>query len=277
MKSPISVIMPVYNGFPFLEKAIKSVLNQTYKNFEFIIYDDASRDASWELIKKYQAKDARIKAFRNPKNLGVGQTLNLSLRQAQGVYVARMDADDIMQTHRLEKQVDFLNHNPQVVVAGSWLKEINKMGEIIGKRQLPTKHKDIYRMMFYAMGVQHPTLMFNTGLIPKDFNWYQESGYIEDLDMLFRLFRYGKFINLPEYLMFYRVHKENLSLKYPKKTFKEALRIRKKAVIFYGYKASFRAKILLTLSCITVFLLPEKWINRFYSYFRKLSTFIKYA
>ena len=91
-KPKISVIMSVYNGTPFLEEAVESILKQTYKNFEFIIVDDASTDETWKYLKFLN--DQRIKLLKNTKNLGLAASLNIALRQAQGDFVARMDADD---------------------------------------------------------------------------------------------------------------------------------------------------------------------------------------
>src|SRR4030042_6096810 len=121
----ISVIMSVYNGLPlgpqpktktassaYLKEAVESILNQTYRNFEFIIVDDASRDKSWDYLKSL--KDRRIKLIRNKKNLGLAASLNIALRQAQGDYVARMDADDISLPNRFEEQIYFLQKNPKI-------------------------------------------------------------------------------------------------------------------------------------------------------------------
>lgn len=270
MENLVSVIMPVYNGLPYLKKALESVLNQSYSKLEFIIYDDASKDNSWQIIKKFQTKDKRIRLFQNKKNLGLGITLNKAIKKAKGEYVARMDADDIMVSERLEKQVKFLEKNPQIVVVGSWMKEINEKGEIIGKRKLPVEHKQIYQMMYYLMGLQHPSAMFNLNLIPANFKWYQEKKYIEDLDMFFRLLKYGQFANLSQYLMFYRIHAKNISLKNLKKTFMRARKVRNKAIRQYNYHPNLKAKFLHFFTGLLVWVLPEKYLLNIYSLFRRL-------
>lgn len=270
-KPLVSVILPVYNGLPYLEKAIQSVLKQSFANFELLILDDASTDDSWQLMKKYAAKDKRIKIFQNKKNLGIGKSLNLLIKKSSTQFLARMDADDIMVSKRLSRQVNYLQKHTDVVVLGSWMKEIDKKGRIIGLRKVPLKHKDIYQMMYYAMGMQHPTLVFNTKLIPVDFPWYQEHGLVEDLDMLFRLLKHGRFANLPSFLMFYRLHTDNLSLREPKKTFIAAQKIRKKAVQEYGYQPGLKAKLLHLFSQLFVLLTPEKFILKLYSLFRFLT------
>ena len=85
--------MSVFNGMPYLTEAVKSILNQTYKNFEFIIVDDASTDVTWRYIRS--VRDKRVKLIKNRDNQGLAKSLNKALRKAQGDYVARMDADDV--------------------------------------------------------------------------------------------------------------------------------------------------------------------------------------
>src|SRR3990167_10971452 len=109
MKPKISVIMSVYNGMPFLKEAVASILKQTYRNFEFIIVDDGSRDKSWEYLKSL--KDTRIKLLKNGRNLGLAASLNKALKKAKGDFIARMDADDVSFPQRLETQIKFLEKN----------------------------------------------------------------------------------------------------------------------------------------------------------------------
>jgi glycosyltransferase involved in cell wall biosynthesis len=104
----ISVIMAVYNGEKYLAEAIESILNQTFKEFEFIIIDDGSKDNSLNIIKRYAKKDSRIIIIKNEKNMKLAWSLNKGLKIARGKYIARMDSDDISLTDRLEKQYYFL-------------------------------------------------------------------------------------------------------------------------------------------------------------------------
>ena len=111
----ISVIMSVHNGQYYLPTSIESILNQSYKDFEFLIMDDNSNDDTYELLKKYQKFDSRIKIFQNKTNLGLTKSLNILLLNSQGKYVARQDADDISEINRLSIQYKTLeNSNYQV-------------------------------------------------------------------------------------------------------------------------------------------------------------------
>src|SRR3989338_10709157 len=131
----ISVIMSVYNGMPYLPEAVKSILNQTYKNFEFIIIDDASTDQSTKYLRFL--KDKRIKLIKNSKNLGLAASLNKALKFAKGEYIARMDADDISLPKRFEKQVKFFKKHPSVDICGTWVNLIDDVGKIIGEKKYP--------------------------------------------------------------------------------------------------------------------------------------------
>lgn len=270
-KALISVVMPTYNAKDFLIQAIESVLSQSYKNFEFIIVDDRSADNSYQICQKYQKIDPRIKLFQNKKHQGVGFTLNQAINQSKGQLIARMDADDIMMPFRLEEQVNYFNRNKDVVCLGSWMKEINEKNEIIGKRITPLVHNKIYEKMFYEMAIQNPTLMINKNLVPTDFPWCKTDGILDDLDLLFKLLQFGKFGNINKYLMLYRVHDNNLSLKNIKQTFKEALAIRKNAIKKYGYKPSIKGKIISFLQQIIINFIPNKNLYFFYRIFRKIN------
>lgn len=110
-KTPdVSIIMAVFNGEEFIEDSIKSVLKQTFKNFEFIIVDDGSIDNSLKIIKSYQAIDSRIKIITQ-KNNGLAKSLNVGIKNSKGKYIARIDADDLCYECRLEKQYLFMENN----------------------------------------------------------------------------------------------------------------------------------------------------------------------
>ena len=116
--SKVSVIMAVYNGEKYLKPAIESILNQTVKNFEFIMIDDVSKEGSLEILKKFSKKDKRIKILRNKINIGLAKSLNRAIKLSKGEFIARMDVDDISLSERLEFQLKFLNENPDYAFCG---------------------------------------------------------------------------------------------------------------------------------------------------------------
>ncbi|MFX1257023.1 MAG: glycosyltransferase family 2 protein [Promethearchaeota archaeon] len=115
----VSIIMSIYNGEDYLNKAIDSILNQTFKDFELILIDDASTDTSLEIIENYAKIDKRIRVLKNPVNVGLTKSLNNAIRHFRGKYIARQDVDDISLPNRLELQLNFLENNPEYAFCGT--------------------------------------------------------------------------------------------------------------------------------------------------------------
>ncbi len=114
--------MSVYNGDMYLKEAIESILNQTFTDFEFLIINDGSIDKSEKVIKSYS--DKRIRYYKNSKNLGLAASLNKGVGLSKAKYLARMDGDDVSYPNRLEKQVNFMDVNPEIDVCGTWVKHL---------------------------------------------------------------------------------------------------------------------------------------------------------
>lgn len=129
-KPRVSVIMSVYNGTQYLCDAVQSILDQTYGDFEFLIIDDASTDSSLDILRKFN--DPRIRIIVNKKNIGLTKSLNVGIAQARGKYIARMDADDISQPNRFEKQVYYLDTYPEIAVVGTCAEMIDDNSKSIG-------------------------------------------------------------------------------------------------------------------------------------------------
>ncbi len=155
-KTPdVSIIMAVFNGEEFIEDSIKSVLKQTFKNFEFIIVDDGSIDNSLKIIKSYQAIDSRIKIITQ-KNNGLAKSLNVGIKNSKGKYIARIDADDLCYECRLEKQYLFMENNHLVDLIGSSVDVINENGVITSQKIQITEFKksikiDFYYLLFFTL------------------------------------------------------------------------------------------------------------------------------
>lgn len=267
----ISVIMPVYNAGDFLVEAIESILNQTYQNFEFIIIDDNSSDDSWQILKKYKKIDQRVKIYKNKNHLGVSNTMKKAIKKAKGTFLARMDADDVSSPQRLEKQLIFLIKNPKNVACGTQCYIVNKNSKIIGEKKFPISFEEIYKYIFIFAPLQQPTLMINRKLLPKDFTYYQDGmNTAEEIELIFKLFQFGKITNLKEKLLYYRLHDKNTSLVDPKKTFLLTLYSRIKAVLFYHYRPTIKGLIYNIIQTFAILFLPKKFIVDLYQIVRKL-------
>lgn len=208
-KPKISVVMSVYNGMPFLPDAVKSILMQTYKNFEFIIVDDASIDGTWNYLKSLQ--DKRLKLIKNRKNLGLAASLNIALRQAEGDYIARMDADDINLPQRFEKQIEFLSKNPSIDLCGTWVDLINEKGRKIGEKKYPTDPNLIKRSLTWYTAVVHPTYMARKSFYEKLRGYRLNFDLAEDYDLLSRAKNQFKIANLPQKLLLWRLQNRRRS------------------------------------------------------------------
>ena len=263
--------MPVFNAAPYLTQSIESILNQTYKKFEFIIIDDASTDDSWKIIRSYARRDPRIRIYRNHLNLGVSTTSDIAISLARGKYLARMDADDISTSDRLEKQLKYLKSNPKTVIVGAQCAIINQDNQIIGFKNFPLSDTDINKMLFWAVPIQQGYMMINRSLLPKNFTWYSiNKTSAEEVDLYFRLSQYGFFANLKDNLYFYRQLNNSLSRQNPKKTFYLTLQSRLIA-IKNGYKPSFKAIIINLAEIIAISLLPSSLIYNLWYFIRGIT------
>lgn len=265
----ISVLMPVFNAASYVEEAIESVLAQTCRHFELIVVDDGSTDNSWNILQNLAKKDKRIHVFRNKKNSGIGYTRKRLANLAKGQFAAIMDADDIMFPNRLAIQAQYLLKHPNVVVVGGQCITIDEQGTISGSKKFPIHHEEIYNMMFTRMSIQQPASMINLALVPEEFPWYDNTvSPVEDLDNLFRLFQSGKFANVSEDVLYYRVYPTSSSLKNIKRTFWLTMKVRARAVFAYGYKPTLLAWIVMIPQMIAVLFLPSRLVFPVYSYLR---------
>jgi glycosyltransferase involved in cell wall biosynthesis len=272
-KPLVSVILPVYNADRFLSLAIESILNQTYKNFELIAIDDGSRDNSLDILKKYAKKDKRIKIIHNQKNQNIANSLNKGIKIAKGQYIARMDADDQSLPNRIESQVKYLLKHQNIVILGGQCKTIDINNKIIGRKLFPVTNNRICEALYYENPIQHPTVIFNKKLIPKNFSWYNPTlPPAEDYDLFFRLAQFGKFHNLKKYVLKYRLYIGSETFKNPLNTFNITLKVRKLAITQYGYKPSFKGKIVHKLQKLTVLLLPRVLIYPTYLLIRGIKS-----
>ena len=147
-KIKVSVIMAVHNQNLFLEKSIKSILNQSYRKFYFLIIDDGSDKKTKKILEKYKNKDNRIKILTNKKNIGLPKSLNKAIKLVKTELIARMDADDISLKNRLKKQVNFFRKKKYLSILGSNAIIINHNGKTIKKSRMETEHKRIVKDIY---------------------------------------------------------------------------------------------------------------------------------
>ncbi len=256
-KPQISVILPVFNAEKYLAQALESLRYQTYKNFEVIAIDDGSTDTSYQILKTYAKLDPRFRIYKNPKNLNIARTLNRGLKLAKGQYIARMDADDISLPNRFSQQLKYLKKHPNVVILGGQCKTMDTTDKLIGRKLFPISHKQITEALYTTNPIQHPTVMINRSLIPQNFSWYNpELPPAEDYDLFFRLGQFGKYHNLPNFLLIYRQYLGSSTFTNPTETFNVTRKVRSTAIHEYGYEPSKKAILTHNLQVALIKIIP---------------------
>lgn len=214
MPSPaVSVIMSVYNGARFLDLAIDSVLAQDFTEFEFIVLDDGSSDASPTIIRELAARDARIVPILR-ENRGLIASLNEMIEKARAPIIARMDADDICQPTRFTEQVAFLEAHPDYGVVGTWSEDIGEHGEKLHRTgpDHPVTHEEL--LSFIPVNgplICHPAAMYRREVVRSVGSYHAAFRHCEDLDLWLRLAGVTKLGNIPRRLLRYRRYGEQVS------------------------------------------------------------------
>jgi len=162
-ETKVTVLMALYNGGEYLKKSIKSVLNQSYQDFEFLIINDCSTDNSVELIDSFH--DPRIRIHHNQENLGQTKSLNVGLKLARGEWIARMDADDFALKHWLEKQMSFVNEHPDYAVVSADAIVIDEHDKVQKKYLSPSHIDDIVFKAFFTSPINHVGCVMNKKVV----------------------------------------------------------------------------------------------------------------
>ncbi|NMC36408.1 glycosyltransferase [Candidatus Beckwithbacteria bacterium] len=217
----VSVIMPAFNAQDYIKEAIESILSQTFTNFEFIIIDDCSNDKTSQIIKSFH--DSRIIYLKNPSQLGLAKSLNKGLHLAKGIYIARMDADDISDSKRFELQVKKMEEDKQLALLGTWFKMIDHSGKTITICQTPTDYKQIVTSLKTSNQFAHGSVMIRKKCLKK-VGFYQTNLLAEDYELWLRISKAYKVANLPKTLYSWRLIP---SLEFVQKQYKRKLDVRR--------------------------------------------------
>jgi glycosyltransferase involved in cell wall biosynthesis len=200
----VSVVTATCNGARFLSAAIESILAQSYPDFEYVIVDDASTDASAAIIAGFAAQDSRIRLLTNPAQLGPAVALNRALAAAQGDYVAVLDHDDLALPERLARQVAFLDTQPEVGAVGAQVRIIDEAGAVIREQPYPA-HPAVARwQVLFGASLLHSASMYRRRLLQQLGGYSAAHPYLCDYELLARLAEVSQIVNLPDTLACYR-------------------------------------------------------------------------
>jgi glycosyltransferase involved in cell wall biosynthesis len=204
----VTVLMTVFNGEKFLKESIESILNQTFKDFEFLIVDDCSEDRSIEIIKSY--KDKRIKLIENNQNSGISRSRNKGIGFAEGKYIAIIDHDDISLPERLKKQVMFMNKNPHIAASSVWAEVF---GNNKGIWKAPLKPEEIKCHLLFGCSLPNSGAIIRRSIFLEERILYNEDfDSAEDYDLWIRIAEKFPMANMGEILIKYRSHNTQASI-----------------------------------------------------------------
>ena len=208
----VSVVMAVRNGQAYLVDAIDSILSQTYSDFEFIIVDDGSTDSTSSILEQYKRQDQRVRVLYRRQS-GLVSSLNAGCAEARGVYIARMDADDVSVASRLANQIDFLTSNPDIALVGSAFTLTNDAGETGEIFFKPTRHSEIEKELLNGNNAfLHPSVVMRRDAFEAVGGYRQSFVHAEDYDLWLRFVERYKTANLNDSLLHYRIHDQQVTL-----------------------------------------------------------------
>jgi glycosyltransferase involved in cell wall biosynthesis len=223
MAPKVSIILPVYQPNRYLQYAINSILNQSYRNFELIVIDDGSDNDIKDFFDI--SIDNRIN-FIKKKHTGIVDTLNIGINKATGELIARMDSDDISHPLRLEKQIKFLSNNKEIKALGTNFFIIDEKWTILFRQSNSKNYHDGFNLAYLNSPILHPTLMIYSSIFEKIGVYDKKYELIEDYEIFNRILINGyKIANLDEYLFYYRIYQNRLN------AFKE---LYQKKMIYYN-------------------------------------------
>lgn len=215
-------MLPTYNGAKFISQAIRSVLDQSFSDWELIVVDDGSTDDTARIVQDFVAHDQRIIYVKNDQNYGIQRSLNNGLERARGEYIARLDDDDQwVDTHKLSQQVAFLDLHPDYVLVGTGAIVADEQGRELSRFLNPVDDKKIREIILGKNCFTHCSVMFRKDAALR-FRGYSENRnvlHVEDYDLFLKLGTIGKLANLPVYGVRWMMGKSALSARYKMKQF----------------------------------------------------------
>ena len=233
----VTVLMSVFNSEDYLSEAIDSILNQTLSDFEFIIIDDGSKDNSINIIEKYAAGDLRILLVKNPVNIGLASSLNKGILLAQGMYIARQDADDVSALNRLELQTTYAISHPGLDIIGSNCFVIDISGETVYEARVYSKDNKFFDKLLNKQAIfPHGSAFMKREMLIKYGMYDSRFYYVQDGELWLRALSYNANIYvMDESLYYYRVTPgTNPSRKEAKTIFNKVLKM-----IYHEKKSAF--------------------------------------
>lgn len=211
-KPAISIIMPVWNGETYLREAVESVLKQTFQDFEFLVLNDGSTDATAEILAEYAARDPRIHIIPLDHR-GIVVALNRGVNEARSEWVARMDCDDIAHPKRLELQWRAIQQHPEAALCHTNIQFIGEAEHIPKTAYFPRSQALIHLKLCFLCPISHPTVMFRKAPFENCGGYMAEERHAEDYGLWARICEKYEIIGIPQTLLSFRSHNNSISKK----------------------------------------------------------------
>jgi glycosyltransferase involved in cell wall biosynthesis len=227
----VSIILPTYNGSKWIERAIRSILAQSFSGFELFVIDDGSTDNTEKIVSELKIKDNRIIYLRNDQNLGIQKSLNRGLKEASGEYIARIDDDDEwIDQDKLKKQLEFLEANKNHVLVGTGVVMVNETGKELVRYLLPETDKQIRKQLLGKNCFVHSSVVFRKDVAIKlgGYDESPETKHVEDYDLWLKLGTVGKLANLPFHGVRFTLRPGNISSRNKLEQFKKDIKLTRK-------------------------------------------------
>lgn len=208
MSSLVSIITPCFNSEKYISQAVQSVISQTHENWELLLVDDCSSDETFSIISNFASHDKRVKAFKLDKNSGTGVARNFAIQEAQGNYIAFLDADDLWKPEKLEKQLSFMK-TQKIPFTFSFYETIDEAGNLRNET-ITTPSKITYQQLYFCNWIGNLTGIYSVdffGKIPissikKRQDWMMWLQIVKQIKTA---------IPVPESLAYYRVREDSIS------------------------------------------------------------------
>jgi glycosyltransferase involved in cell wall biosynthesis len=262
----VSVLLPVLNGQATVHRAAQSILSQSYKNLELLIINDGSTDGTAVVLEALQRQDGRIKIITHERNKGVQKSLNEGLRQAEGVYIARIDADDIWSnTYKLEQQIIFLQNHHGYVLVGTGVTVVDHRGKEITRYVLPETDTLIRTRMLGKNCFAHSTVVFSkaAALAVGGYSESLQTLHVEDYELWLKLGTKGGMYNIRSYDISFTMHQQSISVRNRMLQCKNSISLIKRFKKDYPYYTISMIKARIRFVAQTFFGLLPAWLQHF--------------
>lgn len=267
-KPLVSVLMPAYNASQFIDEAIKSILDQSYTNFELIILDDCSTDNTLEIISNYAKQDYRVKVYHNETNQKIVRSRNRLFELAKGEFYVIHDADDISVISRIEDQLELMLADNMIGVCGGFLQSFNAERNL-DIRKYETDDLEIRKRIFKSSPLAQPSCMIRKEAIDQCGMYSEDFPVAEDIELWYRIGLKYKFANVPKILLYYREQENNATHKKMKSILHYTLKARKKYKNEDAYNFTF-SDALAYFATWFMQILPTKLVIFLFKFLRKL-------